>query len=201
MNTLNMLFIGRPTRAKGLPDLCDALAGLMNYNWTLRIIGEPPNWLPHRNPGILQRCRIMGKICNKTIPAFLRKADVVTIPSRYENFCNVGLEALASGTPVIGSRCGGISDLVESGVNGFLFDPGNVSMLRSVLKRILESPGCLSAMGEHSRKKAKLYHWENIAAATSRLLFEISRQKTIVRHSPQYVKIQSDLANRRSQNK
>jgi glycosyltransferase involved in cell wall biosynthesis len=100
--------------------------------------------------------------------------DAVIVPSRYENFCNVALEAMAAGRAVLGSRCGGIPDLVEERVTGFLFEPGSVSALRVKVQSALDAPEELSRMGASGWKKARNYSWQRIGRETDELLREFS---------------------------
>ena len=90
-------------------------------------------------------------------------ADIFVLPSRQEPLGLVGLEALATGTPVIGSRVGGIPEYINND-NGFLFDPNNPKELRDLLINIIVNPELIkkfsSNMGkrymEHSINKSVL---------------------------------------------
>jgi glycosyltransferase involved in cell wall biosynthesis len=77
----------------------------------------------------------------------LRSLDVVVVPSLwYENSPNVILEAFAHGTPVIASNLGGMAELVEDGVNGLVFEPGNAGDLARQLRRLLTEPDLLQRL-------------------------------------------------------
>jgi len=73
--------------------------------------------------------------------------DVLVVPSVwYENSPNVILEAFACGTPVVVSRLGGMAELVDDGVNGFHFEPGNAAALARVLQRFVDEPNLGKAL-------------------------------------------------------
>jgi len=73
--------------------------------------------------------------------------DVVVVPSLwYENSPNVILEAFAHRTPVIVSDLGGMAELVEEGVNGLCFPPGEAASLATALRRLIEEPGLLARL-------------------------------------------------------
>jgi len=79
--------------------------------------------------------------------------DVAVLPSLFEGMGRVLLEAMAMERPVVASRAGGIPDLVEDGVNGFLVNPGDVSDLRAALTQILKDRNLALRMGREGRKK------------------------------------------------
>jgi len=89
----------------------------------------------------------------KAIIPYYLACDLVFIPSLYDGMPNVLLEAMACGAPVVGSRAGGIPDVVDDGVNGFLFDPGNSIGAAEALARALSYvPDARRRMGEAARR-------------------------------------------------
>jgi glycosyltransferase involved in cell wall biosynthesis len=69
------------------------------------------------------------------------------------------MEAFASGRPVVASRVGGIPEMVEDGINGYLFPIGDIDALGGCLERMLTDPGKRSEMGRRAREKAeRLYN-------------------------------------------
>ena len=64
----------------------------------------------------------------------------------------VALEAMAGGTPVIASRLGGLPEIVEDGVTGYLVPPGDVSALRDRLTQLLADPAAVAQLGSNGRK-------------------------------------------------
>ena len=81
--------------------------------------------------------------------------DAAVLPSLFEGMGRVLLEAMAMGKPVVASRVGGIPDLVEHGVNGFLVSPGSVEDLKEALLKILNNPSLARKMGQAGRERIK----------------------------------------------
>ena len=95
------------------------------------------------------RLSLAGVYERSEVSRVLRGMDVVVVPSVwYENSPNVILEAFAHRTPVIVSDLGGMAELVEDGVNGLLFAPGNSSALAAKLQQLVEHPGLLDQLRE-----------------------------------------------------
>ena len=130
--------LGRAERLKNFPLLLRAMAtaGARDPRFAaaaqLRIAGGPssdePAVLPElqqlaRTLGIADRVRFVGPVPHAQVPDFYAAADVCAVPSFYESFGLVAVEAMAAGLPVIASRVGGLQVTVDDGVNGFLVDP------------------------------------------------------------------------------
>lgn len=80
----------------------------------------------------------------------LAQTDVLIVPSRWsENSPNVILEAQAMGVPVVGSKLGGVAELVHHGRNGLLFEPDNAADLAAQLRRLIDEPALLAALRQH----------------------------------------------------
>ena len=87
------------------------------------------------------------------VPQIIATFDVAVLPSYFEGMGRVLLEAMAMEKPVVGTAVGGIPDLIEQGVNGYLVSPGNDRELTSALLRILNDKGLAVKMGLAGRKK------------------------------------------------
>ena len=85
----------------------------------------------------------------------LSVADVLMLPSELESFGLVALEAMASEVPVIATRVGGVSEVVDDGVDGFLFDVGDLESMVEAATSILSDPNLRSRMGRAGREHAK----------------------------------------------
>ena len=91
----------------------------------------------------------------------MAKAFVLVLLSMFEGLGRVIIEAMATGTPVIGSRVGGIPELVEDGVRGFLVPPGDQKALAEKIRWILNNPEEAREMGSRARLfAAKLFSTE-----------------------------------------
>jgi glycosyltransferase involved in cell wall biosynthesis len=79
------------------------------------------------------------------------EATVLVLPSRSEGLGRVIIEALCRGRPVVGSRVGGIADLLEDGVNGVLVEPGDTEALAEALVRVLSNRTLVERLAEAAR--------------------------------------------------
>ena len=87
------------------------------------------------------------------VPRIIATFDVAVLPSYFEGMGRVLLEAMAMEKPVVGTRVGGIPDLIEPGLNGYLVKPGSERELASAVLTILNDPGLAARMGEEGRKR------------------------------------------------
>ena len=85
--------------------------------------------------------------------AVMRYISVVVVPSRYEPFGIVAVEAMASGRPVVASAVGGLSEIVADGRTGLLVPPGDPDRLAGALSRLLDLPDVRAAMGSAARQR------------------------------------------------
>lgn len=101
---------------------------------------------------IQQVVEVIGMIRPEEMVSRLNNADVMIVPSRLEGLPNAAVEALSCGRPVIGSRTGGVPEVIENGENGFLFEPGNSDELYSYMLRFINDRSLINDMGKKSRQ-------------------------------------------------
>ncbi|HLF22996.1 MAG TPA: glycosyltransferase family 4 protein, partial [Burkholderiales bacterium] len=87
---------------------------------------------------------------------------VLVLPSEYETFGIVLLEAMAAGVPIVASRAGGIPEVVDDGGEGILVEPNDSRALASALHRLLEDKSLRMEMGLAGRLKARRYDWARV---------------------------------------
>ena len=137
-----LLFVGNIIFRKGIDILFDALSSFKNiFEMTIMIIGDGPDRkdleaICLRKPlkGHIVWC---GEKRNDELPKWYAAADAFVLPSRSEGTPTVMLEAMASGTPIIASKVGGIPEVISDGVNGLLFEPEKSEQLRACLEKLL----------------------------------------------------------------
>jgi len=112
--------------------------------------------------GLDQRVTFMGAMLQSEVAEFMARAQVLVLPSLSEGLGRVLLEAMACGTPVIGSAVGGIPDIIQDGETGFLIPPGEVGALAGRLKWILQHPDQARQIGESARKFARKFFSEEL---------------------------------------
>lgn len=174
-----ILFVGRLyTVQKGLDTLTRAL-DLLGPQYELRLAGEDWGGREHverwaRRGSEPVRCSVLGAIARSDLLREYRQADVVVVPSRFEPFGIVLLEAMASGRPVVASRVGGIPEIVEDGVTGILVPPGDPAALATALGTMRSDPSLRRALGASGRRRVERYDWSRLAPEFVSLFEELT---------------------------
>ncbi len=174
-----VIFVGRITRQKGVPVLLRAASGLVPEAQLVLCAGaaDTPELLAEVTELVdgLQASRsgvlwIPEMLPRPELVQLLTHATVFAIPSLYEPLGIVNLEAMACATAVVGSRTGGIPEVVADGVTGLLVPPGEPEPLAEALNALLRDPDRARAMGQAGRKRAVAeFGWQSIAAQTAAL--------------------------------
>jgi len=176
-----VLFVGRIEPLKGVDTLIQAMSCLdlkgLQLPVHLAIIGGEPNAIPEDMSDEMTRLQklcddlfmggmvvFLGKRGQDTLPYYYSAAEVLVMPSLYESFGMVALEAMACGTPVIASEVGGLGYLVQDGVTGFTIPDSDPKELCDKLALLLGDSDLRETMGSHASKYALDYAWEKIAA-------------------------------------
>jgi glycosyltransferase involved in cell wall biosynthesis len=148
-----VLFLGRLVPEKGAGTLLKAHAK-SNHAWKLVVAGTGPLLdvlKTQYKPSIL-----VGYLAGDALKEMIRKASVIVVPSEwYENCPMSVLEAMAYGKPVVGSRMGGIPELVEEGKTGLLYEAGDVDGLLKALNQLMSSKDLRQQMGQAGRKRVE----------------------------------------------
>lgn len=106
-----------------------------------------------RESGVFEQCRFPG--FRRDLPDIFSVMDLLVLPSLTEGLPNVVLEAFASGKPVVATAVGGVPEVVEDGVNGFLVPPANPELLAKAIRTSLSSEGLGQSLGEAGYQKVK----------------------------------------------
>jgi glycogen(starch) synthase len=153
-----IVFAGRLVPEKGVRDLVAALAELSARDAGLIIVGEGPDRARletlARGLGVRHGIRFVGPIPHAQLRAYLQYAELVVLPSWFEERGRVLLEAMAAGTAVVGARAGGIPATVRHEVNGILASPRNPRMLAAAIDRVLADSDLAASMREAGRGTA-----------------------------------------------
>jgi len=128
----------------------------------LRLVGDGSLLKEYREAYARKDIAFLGK--SEKVEEELRKIDVFLIPSFREGLPLAVLEAMASGCAVVGSRVGGLKDLIKDGENGFLVgDPTDVEGFVRAVKELLLKPELLKKVSENNIRKAEAYHIKETA--------------------------------------
>ena len=151
--TFRIVMLGRCERIKGQEVLIDAVQGLpASAKVHVSFFGSYWDTTEYGRKCLQKiqgdaRFDLPRKVPHTEIPSFLALADIMAVPSLWlETGPLVVLEAFASQLPVLGSRLGGIAELVEEDKTGLLFSAGNSLELRQCLSRLLEEKGLLATL-------------------------------------------------------
>ncbi|MEM1550700.1 MAG: glycosyltransferase family 4 protein, partial [Candidatus Bathyarchaeia archaeon] len=129
-------------------------------------------------PKMLQMCRqlgveshfkFLGWVPNEEVQKLYWEASVFVMPSLSEAFGVAILEAMASGTPVVATRVGGIPELVEHNVNGLLVEPNNYKALAEAILTVLENTDIAARLGQQGRITAQRFGLEQMIKCTYRV--------------------------------
>ena len=113
--------------------------------------------------GLTGKVKFLGQIPNERIPAYLMCADCFCLPSLKEGFGIAILEAQAAGIPVIGTKVGGILDLIEDGKTGILVEPKNPEAIAQAVMKISSEPEMASHLVQNAKNNLIKYDWGNIS--------------------------------------
>jgi D-inositol-3-phosphate glycosyltransferase len=172
-----LLFVGRIEALKGIDTLLRAIAVLKEQlmcsleDICLSIIGGEPDGNPEmarlealrEDLGIGELVTFLGAKDQNKLAGFYSAATVVIVPSHYESFGMVALEAMACGTPVIASEVGGLAYLVQDGVTGFHVPDQDPIELAERMCLLLHNPALREEMSAAAVLRAREYAWPGIA--------------------------------------
>ena len=129
---LRVLFVGRLDRQKGVDVLVEALSRLHDKAFAYVIGGAvvDSQEIPFQSDNVC----FLGWQSREFIEGYYRSADVLVMPSRWEAFGLTAIEAMRAGLPVIASRVGGLSEVVEEGVTGYLFEKNDARSLERLIR-------------------------------------------------------------------
>lgn len=149
-----MIMVARFEMPKDHHTLLLALAGLTDYSWSLKLIGEgklkDQVIRQAADLGIADRIQFMGM--RGDIEQILSGCQVYLLITRREGFPISILEAMRAGFPVVASDVGGVAEAVQDGQSGYLVIPGDVQDLRAKLALLLRDPQLRRSMGQAGRK-------------------------------------------------
>lgn len=115
-----------------------------------------------RDLGVRDAIDFEGRVSFKELLSYYRRADVFAIPSQQEGLAIVGLEAMASGTPVVSTRCGGPEEYIVNGNNGYLVPLDEVTPFADRLIEILKDDELRKSLGENARKKVEAEYSQEV---------------------------------------
>ena len=169
--------VSRLVPRKGIADVIAALPGLPDAE--LVIAGGPPADQLDADPearrlrelaeaaAVADRVRLVGALPRPEVAALLRSADLAVCVPWYEPFGIVPLEAMACGTPVVGSAVGGLLDTVVDRRTGLLVPPRQPEAIAEAVRHLLDNPSLRRRMGDEGAAQVRQrFTWEQVARST-----------------------------------
>jgi glycogen synthase len=181
-------YAGRLVYEKGVQHLVDAVPRLVDEHPGLRVViaGDGPyrEELQARAHDLRldETVSFAGFMTETRLPALLAATDTTVVPSLYEPFGMVALEAAAAGAPLAVAATGGLAEIVESGVTGVTFPHSDPDALAGAVGSLLEDAAFARKVARRARTMvAERYGWTTIAARTA------AAYATAVRESPGFL--------------
>jgi len=172
------LYVGRLAANKGLPTLLEAWAKVPPEA-TLLVAGEghlhAELGKQARDLGLDGRVRLLGRVDDATLLQAYAACDLFVLPSEYEAFGIVLLEAMAAGKPVVAARAGGVPEVVAEGATGLLVPVGDAPRLAEAVQALLADPVRARAMGEAGRRRVHQgFTWDAVVGQVEALYRELT---------------------------
>ena len=185
-----VLYVGRFDHRKGIETAVRAVGQLKQDNLQLIIgggsrAGHSDGMERDRIEGIVGELGLQtitsfpGRLGAENLHLYYAAADVVTVPSHYEPFGLVAIEAMASGTPVVASDVGGLQFTVIPEVTGLLAPPKEDAAFAVAIDRILANPEWRDQLGRAGRDRVeKMFSWDGVAAQLGELYQQVLKVPT-----------------------
>ena len=181
-----LVTFGRLEWEKGIQDVIAALPAIRRAHPGTRLAvagsGSHAAWLAQRARAarVRRAVTMLGHVDDAALVALLARASAVVLPSRYEPFGIVALEAAAVGAPLVASRAGGLGEVVLDGVTGLSFDPGDVAGCAAAVVAALDDPAAAARRADTARDRlATDFAWPAIAADTAALYARADRRHPV----------------------
>jgi D-inositol-3-phosphate glycosyltransferase len=182
-----VLFLGRPDPLKG-GDLLIQAMGLLEQPATALMVGgklEGDSQLEHlrelaQERGLQDQIRFVGAVPQNDLPRYYSAADLMVVPSYYESFGLVAVEALACGTPVIATKVGGLQYIVQDGENGFLIPWRCSGLFAETIEDTLGDEELLAQLRAAARPSVRRYSWRSVAAHIRQVYYALASERNMV---------------------
>ncbi len=169
-----ILMARRLVEKNGVRYFVQALKHINALKFKAVIAGDGPErqWMERyvHQHGLSDKVEFLGGVLNSDMPEIYRAADISVLPSLMEATSIAGLEAMATGLPLVGTHVGGIPTLIEDGINGFLVPPKQPEAMAEKLKVLITDSSLRRQMSQSARARVeKHFTWSVIAAETEKV--------------------------------
>lgn len=177
-----LLFFGRLEYEKGVHDAIAALPRIRRSHpgTTLTIAGDgtQQDWLVEvaRKHKVLKAVRFAGRADHDQLLELLHRVDAAVLPSHYEPFGIVALEAIAAGAPLVTTNVGGLGEAVIDGKTGLSCPPRDVPALAAAVRAVLDDPASAQRRAVAARERLTSdFDWRTVAACTAQVYLAAKR--------------------------
>ncbi|CAJ1506815.1 glycosyltransferase family 4 protein [[Mycobacterium] burgundiense] len=177
-----LLYFGRLEYEKGVHEAIAALPRIRRTHpgTTLTIAGDGTqlDWLVElaRKHKVRKATKFIGRVDHQALLQLLHRADAAVLPSHYEPFGIVALEAAAAGTPLVTSNVGGLGEAVIDGVTGVSCPPRDVAALAAAVRVVLDDPAAAQQRAEAARERLTAdFSWATVAEETAQVYLAAKR--------------------------
>jgi glycosyltransferase involved in cell wall biosynthesis len=174
--------VGRLTSQKGFDDLLRAYPQIRRSFPASRLLVMGDGYMRGELEALAEQERVKsattfaGFVSDADLVAAIKSSDVVAVPSRFEPFGIIALEAMAAGVPVVVSRVGGLAEIVENAVDGLEVEPNSPASLADATVRLLSDQELARSLAARAKEKVKSYNWESAATKTLEVYNEAMRE-------------------------
>lgn len=179
-----LLYLGRLEYEKGVHDAIAALPRIRRTHpgTTLVIAGDGTqrDWLidQARTHKVLKAITFVGRVDHEGLVRLLHRADAAVLPSHYEPFGIVALEAAATGIPLVTSDVGGLGEAVIDGLTGMSFAPRDVAGLATAVRAVLDDPAAAQRRANAARDRLTSdFDWHTVATETAQVYLAAKRRE------------------------
>lgn len=175
-----VLYVGRIEKLKGIDVLLRA-ASQVESHFRLLIVGGDAKDAGRKQDlmelasqlGIADRVTFMDAVAHSELPLYYNAATVCAVPSYYESFGLVAVEAMACGVPVVASRVGGLKETIQDGRTGYLVPWRCPEPFAERLELLLSNESLRRSLGREARAAAERFHWSEVAARVEDIYHEL----------------------------
>ena len=183
---LRILFIGNLIPRKGLHVLIQALSLMREARWELTVVGSK-DFEPAYAKDVIKlagrllpsaKVNFIGALTDEELLRTYQKNDLLVVPSSYEGFGIVYLEAMQLGLAPVGTTGGAAGEIITDQVNGFLVPPDDPAALSTVLRRLISNPQDLRQIQKNASQRAREFpSWRQSAELSRDFLIEMIKSR------------------------
>lgn len=196
-----LLYLGRLEYEKGIHDAIAALPRIRRTHpgttLTIAGTGTQQQWLVEqaRKHKVLKAATFVGHLNHEQLVSLLHTADAAVLPSHYEPFGIVALEAAATGIPLVTSNVGGLAEAVINGQTGVSYPPRDIAGLAAAVRVVLDDPEAAQQRAIAARERLTSdFDWQTVAGETAQVYRAAKRRERAPQSRP--VIIERALPNR-----